>query len=61
MLDFGAIDKLFVPPNNYADIKKALEEDKVVFITGTKEYGVSDVEIAVSLNTLKCVIKYVTT
>jgi hypothetical protein len=33
------IDKLFVPPNNYADVKNALQEDKVVFITGTKEYG----------------------
>jgi hypothetical protein len=33
------IDDLYVPPNEYEDIKKALATERIVFITGTPEYG----------------------
>ena len=36
---YQIINDVFVPPLEYDNIKKALSEDKVVFITGTKEYG----------------------
>jgi predicted transcriptional regulator len=36
---YEKIDELYVPPTNYEDIKRSLEEDKILFLTGTREYG----------------------
>lgn len=36
---YGQIDEVYVPPLEYEDIKEALKEKRVVFITGTQEYG----------------------
>jgi hypothetical protein len=36
---YGRIDELFVPPAEYNDIKKMLHKERIVFITGTCEYG----------------------
>jgi hypothetical protein len=36
---YGRIDEVYVLPLEYKDIKRALEERKIVFITGTQEYG----------------------
>ncbi|NKQ37999.1 MAG: hypothetical protein HF967_00710 [Methanosarcinales archaeon] len=33
------IDDLYVPPLEYNEIKKALKKDRIVFITGSQEYG----------------------
>jgi hypothetical protein len=33
------IDKVYVPPNEYEEIKAALKNDRIVFIIGTKEFG----------------------
>lgn len=37
--DYSRIYDLYVPPIGYEDIQKTLEEKKIVFITGTPEYG----------------------
>jgi hypothetical protein len=36
---YQRIDYIFVPPLEYDDIENALRMDRLVFITGTKEYG----------------------
>jgi hypothetical protein len=36
---YGRIDDVYVPPAEYKDIQDALKEKKIVFITGTQEYG----------------------
>jgi len=36
---YGRIDEVYVPPVEYEDIKEMLQEKKIVFITGTREYG----------------------
>jgi hypothetical protein len=36
---YEKIDELYVQPNNYDEIKRSLEEDKILFLTGTREYG----------------------
>ncbi|MBU7028025.1 MAG: GNAT family N-acetyltransferase, partial [Theionarchaea archaeon] len=36
---YGRIDEAYVPPANYEDIKKTLSEKRIIFITGTQEYG----------------------
>ena len=36
---YGRIDTLFVPPKEFAEIKDTLKHKKIVFITGTKEFG----------------------
>jgi len=36
---YDRINEVYVPPLEYEDIKKTLEEKRVVFITGTPEYG----------------------
>lgn len=36
---YGKIDELYVPPFEYEDIKKTLEEKRIIFITGTQEIG----------------------
>ncbi len=33
------IDRVFIPPDGYDEIKKTLERDRIVFITGTAGYG----------------------
>jgi hypothetical protein len=33
------IDEVYVPPLEYEDIKESLKRDRIVFITGTKEFG----------------------
>ncbi len=38
-LSGGLIDRIFVPPDNYEEIKNSLEKDRIVFITGTAGYG----------------------
>lgn len=35
----ASIDKIFVPPDGYGEIKETLENDKIVFITGPAGYG----------------------
>jgi hypothetical protein len=36
---YERIDDLYVPPTNYDDIKEALCKDRILFISGTQEYG----------------------
>lgn len=36
---YDRIDDLYVPPNEYCEIKAALKTNRIVFITGTAEYG----------------------
>lgn len=36
---YNRIDTLYVPPNEYEEIKTCLETNRIVFITGTAEYG----------------------
>ena len=36
---YGRINDVYVPPIEYNDIKRTLEEKRIVFITGTPEYG----------------------
>ncbi len=36
---YGRINDLYVPPVEYDDIRKSLKEKRIVFITGTREYG----------------------
>lgn len=36
---YDRIDELYVPPIEYDDIKKTLNDKRIVFITGTAEYG----------------------
>ncbi|MCW7079729.1 MAG: hypothetical protein OCU16_01350 [Candidatus Methanospirare jalkutatii] len=36
---YGRINDVYVPPIEYDDIKRTLEEKRIVFITGTPEYG----------------------
>jgi hypothetical protein len=36
---YGRIDEVYVPPLEYEDMKRTLKEEKIVFITGTREYG----------------------
>jgi len=36
---YDRIDDLYVPPLEYAEIREALEKDRMVFVTGTAEYG----------------------
>jgi len=33
------IDDVYVPPAEYEDIQYILKEKRIVFITGTQEYG----------------------
>lgn len=33
------IDRVFIPPDGYEEIKKTLERDRIVFISGTAGYG----------------------
>ena len=36
---YGRINEVYVPPAEYEDIQKTLEKKRIVFITGTQEYG----------------------
>jgi Trypsin-like peptidase domain len=36
---YEKIEELYVTPVNYDEIKKSLEEDRILFLTGTQEYG----------------------
>jgi hypothetical protein len=36
---YGRVDEVYVPPLEYEDMKRTLKEEKIVFITGTREYG----------------------
>ena len=36
---FGRIDEVYVPPLEYENIARTLKEKRIVFITGTREYG----------------------
>ena len=36
---YGRIDEVYVPPLEYEDMKRTLKEKRIVFITGTPEYG----------------------
>jgi Novel STAND NTPase 3 len=36
---YKKIDELYVPPHEYEEVEKILREKRIVFITGTKEYG----------------------
>ena len=36
---YDSIDRLYIPPLEYPDIKRMLQEKRIVFITGTQEYG----------------------
>jgi Mg/Co/Ni transporter MgtE len=36
---YGRIDEVYVPPLDYEDMKRTLKEKRIVFITGTQEYG----------------------
>ena len=36
---YGRIDEVYVPPLEYEDIARTLKEKRIVFITGTQEYG----------------------
>ena len=36
---YGRIDEVYVPPLEYEEMKRTLKEEKIVFITGTQEYG----------------------
>jgi len=36
---YGRIDEVYVPPSEYEDIERTLKERRIVFITGTQEYG----------------------
>ncbi len=38
-LRFEKIDELYVPPKEYYEIKKTLEVERIVFISGSPEYG----------------------
>jgi len=36
---YGRIDEVYVPPLEYDDVARTLKEKRIVFITGTQEYG----------------------
>ncbi|MBE9594472.1 MAG: hypothetical protein IMF19_13460, partial [Proteobacteria bacterium] len=36
---YGRIDEVYVPPSEYEEMARALKEKRIVFITGTPEYG----------------------
>ena len=36
---YGRIDEVYVPPSEYEEMAKTLHERKILFITGTPEYG----------------------
>ena len=36
---YGRIDEVYVPPSEYEDMARTLKEKRIVFITGTQEYG----------------------
>jgi hypothetical protein len=36
---YGRIDEVYVPPLEYEDMARSLKEKRIVFITGTQEYG----------------------
>ena len=36
---YGRIDEVYVPPVEYDDIEETLKNKRIVFITGTQEYG----------------------
>jgi hypothetical protein len=36
---YEKIDELYVPPTNYHNIKESLSKDRILFLTGTQEYG----------------------
>jgi hypothetical protein len=36
---YGRIDEVYIPPLDYEDMKRTLKEKRIVFITGTQEYG----------------------
>jgi hypothetical protein len=36
---YGRIDEVYVPPLEYEDMAETLKEKRIVFITGTQEYG----------------------
>ncbi|NIA11473.1 MAG: hypothetical protein GWP10_17540 [Nitrospiraceae bacterium] len=36
---YDRLDELYVPPSEYEDLSKTLKENRILFITGTPEYG----------------------
>jgi hypothetical protein len=36
---YKRVDEVYVPPSEYEEIAKTLRENRIVFITGTREYG----------------------
>ncbi|RZB30964.1 MAG: hypothetical protein AEth_00918 [Candidatus Argoarchaeum ethanivorans] len=36
---YGRVSEVYVPPSEYEDIARTLKEKRIVFITGTQEYG----------------------
>jgi hypothetical protein len=36
---YGRIDEVYVPPSEYEDMARTLKEKRILFITGTPEYG----------------------
>ena len=36
---YGRIDEVYVPPSEYEEMVRALEEKRILFVTGTPEYG----------------------
>jgi hypothetical protein len=36
---YGRIDEVYVPPLEYEDMERTLQEKRILFITGTQEYG----------------------
>ena len=36
---YDRIDEIYVPPSEYEDLAKTLKENRILFITGTPEYG----------------------
>lgn len=36
---YGRIDEVYVPPSEYEEMARALEEKRILFVTGTPEYG----------------------
>lgn len=38
-IEFKFVEKVYVPPQEFEEISKILEEKRIIFITGTPEYG----------------------
>lgn len=43
---YERIDELFVPPIEYENIRNSLSENRIIFLTGTKEYGKTYVAVS---------------